>query len=424
MLTRTSDRQHGPAEPPSGSRPARGVTAASLAATMMAAALLQASIGAFSPLVTADLGLSRTGLGVLLGGYYLAAAVASAPLGRLVDRLGSRRGLALVLIMAVLGTAMAALSTGALLLGAALLVSGLAVAAANPATNLALAATPPPHGTVMGVKQSGVQLAPVVAGVLLAPIAAVLGWRAALGVASGLSAVLLVAVYVSWRAVPRQTGRNAGVAASGGSGSRSLRLLAAYALCMGVGYAGVMVYLALFAHEVLLFSEHRAAVLVAVVGGSAVAARIGWSVLVERARGWLGGERAVLLLIGAIAVAASLGLMAAQHLAAGVVWAAAIGIGVSAAAWNGVVMLVLVRDSGAPGSVGSASGRVQGAFFLGLALGPPVFGAAVDHAGTYTIGWIWTAVSFTAAFVAACALGRGERQPPGRRSHAEMRGAR
>ena len=376
---------------------------------MMAASLLQASVGAFSPLVTADLGLSRTGLGVLLSGYYLAAALTSAPLGRLIDRLGGRRGLLLVLVMAILATGMAAVSTGQVIFGAALLVSGLTVAAANPATNLALAATPPPHGTVMGVKQSGMQLAPVVAGVFLAPVAAVLGWRAAVGVASGLAAVVLVTVYVSWRAAPRRLPRLASVGPAGGAATPSLRLLGAYSFCMGIGYASVMVYLALFAHEALLFSEHRAAVLIAVVGASAVAARIGWSVLVESGRGRLGSERAVLILIALIAIAASLSLLAAQRVAAGVVWAAAIGIGLSAAAWNGVVMLLLVRDSGAAISLGRASGRVQGAFFLGLALDPPVFGAAVDRTGGYNIGWLWTAASFGAAFVAALALGRARR---------------
>lgn len=400
------------------------MTGASLATTMMSASLLQASIGALSPLVLADLRISRTGLGVLLSGYYIAAALTSTPLGRLIDRLGVRRGLELVLALAILATGTAALSRGQVLFGVSLLVSGLAVAAANPATNLALAATSPPHGMLVGVKQSGVQLAPVVAGLCLAPAAAAFGWRAAIGVASALAAVVLVAVHVSWSAAPRRVSRRPPATHDAGAAGPSLRWLSAYAFCMGVGYASVAIYLALFAHETLSFSEPRAAVLIAVIGVAAVAARIGWSVLVERGRGWLGSERSVLVLIALTAIVAAIGLLASEHVTAGLVWPAAFGIGISAAAWNGVVMLVLVRGANPGVGLGRASGRVLGMFFLGLALGPPVFGAAVDRTGGYTIGWIWALAAFAASLGAALALSRTPRPRPTEAVGAEMmRGA-
>lgn len=397
-----------PAERPAwaapGHRLARGVTAANLATTMMCSSLLLATISALSPLLIGDLGISRTRLGVLLSGYYVTAALTSAPLGRLIDRLGRRAGLTLVLVLAMLASGTAAVSGGQILFGVALLVSGLAVAAANPATNLALAATAPPHGMLMGVKQSGIQLAPIVAGAALVPVATGYGWRVAVGAGAVVAAVVLALVHAS----PGAMSRRAPTAPAGSPGTGhppQVRLLAGYAFCMGIGNASVVIYLALFAHEGLSFSEHRAGVLVAVIGAAAVVARIGWSVVVERGRGLLGDERSVLVLISLTAMAAALALILSGA-AAGLVWAAAFGIGLSSAAWNGVVMLVLVRGHRAGGGLGRASGLVQGAFFLGMAVGPPVFGLLVDHAGGYTSGWWWVMGSFVAALATSLALSR------------------
>ena len=382
----------------------RSLTGATLATTMMSASLLMATISALSPLVIGDLGISRTHLGLLLSGYYVMAALSSVPLGRLIDRLGGRAGLTLVLVLAIVANGTAAAGGGQVLLAVALLVSGSAAAASNPATNLALAATAPPHGMLMGVKQSGIQLAPIVAGVALVNVAAAYGWRSAVGAATGIAAVVLLLVRVSQGTMSRPPSTLT-VGRSGTVRVRTVRLLSAYALCMGIGNASVVIYLALFAHEALAFPEQRAGALVAAIGAAAVVARVGWSVVVERGRGLLGDQRSVLVVIALAAVATTLALMLTGQ-AAGLVWAAAIGTGLSSSAWNGVVMLGLVRGHQAGPGLGRASGRVQGAFFVGMAVGPPVFGAAVDHAGGYTIGWLWCLTSFVGALVAALALNR------------------
>lgn len=379
------------------------MTGAGLAATMMSASLLLATISALSPLVIDELGISRTRLGVLLSGYYVMAALASAPLGRLIDRVGGRAGLTLVLVLAVVASGMATPSGGQILFSVALLVSGLAVAAGNPATNLALAGTAPPRGVLMGVKQSGIQFAPVVAGTLLVPVAAAHGWHVAAGIGAIIAAVVLLVLRVSPGARPGRSQTTPAGSPEAGH-ARKIRLLAAYAFCMGIGNASIVIYLVLFAHEALGFSERRAGVLVAVVGAAAVLARIGWSVVVERGRGLLRNERSVLVLIALTAMVATLALMLADR-AAGLVWVAALGTGLSASAWNGAVMLILVRGHLSGGGLGRASGRVQGAFFLGMAVGPPVFGLAVDHAGGYLSGWSWVMAGFVAALVAAGALG-------------------
>lgn len=385
----------------------RGRSGACLAATMAAASLMQFSVGALAPLILLDLDLTRTRLGLLLSGYYVLAAVTSPVFGRVVERVGHRAALGLVASLAIAGNGLIALVGGQASLALGLLLAGLAVAAANPATNLALASMPPPHGALMGVKQSGFQVAAVVAGVLMPFVASAYGWRASFGVAALIAGMVLL-IIGRW-SPPASAGRvrrpsavaPAPVQATGGTG---VRAFAAYAFFMGIGTANVGVYLALYAHESLSIPEQRAGAVVAVVGGAAVVARIGWSVLVERARGRLGDERAVLRLIACLAAGATVVIVLAQHAGSWLVWPAALVIGLSAAAWNSVVMLALLRGHAGGRLLGRASGTVQGSFFWGLATGPPVFGVAVDRGGDYALGWCWTLLSFVAALAAAFLL--------------------
>jgi hypothetical protein len=63
-------------------------------------------------------------------------------------------------------------------------------------------------------------------------------------------------------------------------------------------------------------------------------------------------------------------------------------------------MLTLLRRAPA-GQMGQASGRMLTAFFVGLAVGGPVFGAIVEVADSYLAGWLWTAAAFAVAAVNA-----------------------
>ncbi len=383
-------------------RRTRAGDSARLASTMMSASLVQFAVGALAPLILVDLHLSRARLGVLLSCYYVTAALASPAFGRLTGRIGGPAGLKLVVLLAIGGNVAVSVSAGQGVLVAGLLLAGLAVAAGNPATNLAIAQLPPPHGVLVGIKQSGVQLAAVVAGSLLPLVARWYGWRAAFAVAAVLGLVVFLSL-LRWRPVRTAPVPAANEPLAAGP-MPGVGLLAAYAFCMGIGTANVGVYLTLFAHERLAFTEQVAGGVVAVVGIAAVMARIGWNVLVERGTGRFTDQRSVLVVIALIATAGTATIVGSAHWSPSLVWVAAGLIGVSAAAWNGVVMLGLVRGSTAPRMLGKASGRVQGAFFAGLATGPAVFGLIVDRAGDYAYGWLWTALSFAVALVVVLLL--------------------
>ncbi|WSQ23935.1 MFS transporter [Streptomyces zaomyceticus] len=158
-------------------------------------------IGALGPRLVDRLGVSETLLGLTTTVGFGTAAVLSPAGGRIVDRVGPRRALVALLGVSAGALALIGAAPGPALLLVAVALGGLPQALANPATNKAiLAAVPAPRrGAVTGTKQSGVQLGAFAAGLPLAAVAGVIGWRGAVWVAAGAS--LLAAVW-AWRALP------------------------------------------------------------------------------------------------------------------------------------------------------------------------------------------------------------------------------
>jgi cyanate permease len=188
--------------------------------------------------------------------------------------------------------------------------------------------------------------------------------------------------------------------------------LCIYSALMGAGMATINTYIVLYAHERVGMAVGVAGSLIAVVGVCAVLARINGAMVVERA---VSAERTGVRMLRWMSLAGIGGTVAiglAEWLGVAAIWLGVVTIGLSAAAFNGVAMLVVIRTADA-GSVARASGRVQGAFFGGLFLSPPVFGLLVDVLHSYALGWTWTALCFgVAAMVMSTTRTDGAR--PGR----------
>ncbi|WP_309238988.1 MFS transporter, partial [Streptomyces lunaelactis] len=182
-------------------RPARAPTA--LLTCAMAFSMMQLFLlGALGPRLVDELDVSPTLLGLTTTVGFGAAAVLSPVGGRVVDRVGPRRCLVALLLVSAVALALIGSAPGAGLLLAAVALGGLPQALANPATNKAILATVPPErrGSVTGMKQSGVQLGAFAAGLPLAALAGVAGWRGAVWTAAG--AAVVAAAWAA-RALPR-----------------------------------------------------------------------------------------------------------------------------------------------------------------------------------------------------------------------------
>ncbi len=366
-----------------------------MATAMTVAILLQVVFGALAPFLRDDLGLSRTQLGSLTTAMYVSAALLSTSAGGVVDRLGARVPLlGLFGIMAVsVGVVAAAPGYGLLVAGS--LLCGLAISIANPVTNRMIQASidPTRQGLVTGIKQSGIQVGVFAGSAILPLIATRSDWRMATLVC--LAAPALGAL-LTLRSVPA-TGARARPREQGAweQMPTGTMWLAGYAFAMGVGIASVSAYLPLFGVEALGLRETTAGLLAAAVGGVAMVARTVWGVVADRVASAL--RWALTLMAWLSGVAAVLFLLAAPE-ALWWVWLAAVVVGISSAAWNGVAMLAVIRQ--APAAVaGLASGVVLLGFYAGFATGPVLFGALVDATDDYTVGWTLVGAAAAASVV-------------------------
>lgn len=379
---------------------------------MAAGTLAQFVLGALAPFLRADLTLSRAALGSLSTVFFVVGAVGSPFAGRLVDRLGGRTTLLATFGLAGAGLAGMAASPGYAALVTAMVVGGLATALVNPVTNQVVAAHLPrgAQGVITGVKQSGVQVGAFVAGAGLPALAVVAGWRSAtlataLVAVGGIVATVLV--------VPAQHRRQAGRGnrpprtRTGGAPPGFVGWLSAYALLMGAGVAAVGAFLVLYGVEALGLSETVAGFAAACVGGVGIVARVLWGRAAERMRTATVplGVLAVVSIVGQVAI------WAAPTVGVWLLWPGVVVFGLSAAAWNAVGMLAIVRAAH-PTATGQVSGVVQAAFYVGMLICPPLFGAAVDATGSYDLGWAGVTVAFAGAAGVALAWHRASHMRP------------
>ncbi|GII79942.1 hypothetical protein Sru01_49240 [Sphaerisporangium rufum] len=390
-----------PVRPPNEAAGTRSVTA--LLTAVMGVSMVQLFlIGALGPhLVQA--GVPRTVLGLTTTAGFGVAAALSYTAGRWVDRLGARRCILALLVIAAAALALISVSGGPWMLLPAVALGGLPQALANPATNkvILVVVEPTRRGAVTGWKQSGVQLGALAAGLPLAIVAAWAGWRGAVAVSAAIA--LLVAVWAA-RVLPPDPVR-AYSPHSVAPPASGVAVLAFFSFLLGCAIAAVNTYLSLYGAQRLGLSPVVAGWLVAVLGVTGVAGRVGWA----RRAGRVPRADALLAPLAAGACAAALLLFASGN-ASALVWAGAAAVGAFAVAANAVSMVAVIRRSD-PRTAGRDSALVSAGFFAGFAAGPPLFGVVVDATG-YGPAWLLVAGAFAAAAVVAAPAWFGSRARP------------
>ncbi len=311
-------------------------------------------------------------LGYVVMSSFGLASLLSLWAGQVVNRIGSRTGLmSLFIIIAFAFTLMITVHHFYGLLAAAALC-GVAQALANPVTNILIAEQVPlaKKAGVVGLKQSGVQVSALFAGLLLPSIALHYGWQVALGMI--IPVALLVALttpLIAPKKIPAPPK------------PFTLHLpnallfgLMSVQFCVGLALSAFVTFLPTFAaHQGL--SHAVAGSLIAVFGVMGIVSRIVLTPLGSKMR----DESYLLLalcLIAAVAVAITMQASPQSHWQ---LWAGAIGMGLTAVATNAIAMSMLVRDN-AFGVVTVASGFVSVAFFGGFAVGAPLYAYLAHYA--------------------------------------------
>ncbi|MFT7597948.1 MAG: putative MFS family arabinose efflux permease [Acidimicrobiales bacterium] len=358
-----------------------------------------------------DLGMSAAVFGALTAVNTIVGALFAQKSGRLSDRIGPKASVIWVLVLSAVGLFITAVANGAILLLVAVFISGFGQGWCNPSTNKLIAERVPAgnRGVITGVKQSGVQLGTLLAGVTLPSLALAFSWRAGM-VAYGLLAT--AAAIATWLLLPPDTGQaptaNEAKNQAKGPLGRPILMLSLYALLMGTVVGGVGRFLPLFVEDELGLSNVLAGLVSGLLGGLAVFTRIAWARIAER---HMAPSQALFINAGLTTVAMFL-LVAAISFGSWLVWVMAVVGALGLNAWNAVAMLAVI--SGVPSQqAGRASGVVVAGFMAGLSTGGIYAGVIWDQFGSYRPVWITFAALAAAAAVVAGANGRVGEAPSG-----------
>ncbi len=337
------------------------------------------------------LGFGPTGVGVLAASYALATMLGSAPLGGRVGTLGVRRSLRLAGVTSAIALASAALAPSELALAAALVVGGFANALGQPSANATLAQHVPPQrfGIAFAIKQSGIPLATLLAGLAVPSIALTVGWRWAFALGAALS---LFASLLPPADRPAELRRAEGrVPAS--------RLPGLWLLAGGLAFAVVAASsIGSFGASggvAIGLDEATAGLLVAAGGLAGLAIRLGAGLWSDYSAVDPLVSVAVLLVAGVI----GWGLMAAAFAVDGAAWYV-IGLLIANAfgwGWPGLLHLSVARRF--PQATAAASGVTQTGVSAGLLVGPLLLGLVIG-----SVGWQWAWALVAASGAAAVAV--------------------
>ena len=356
------------------------------------------AIGALAPVLKADLGLSRPELGFLTSLVFIGSTISSRRGGKLTDSFGAARVLGLALVAFAVAMAGAAVAPTAVVFMFAVLAAGFAYGGINPPTNVVVAGTLVRRlGFFLSLKQSGVPLGGLLAGVVLPPVAVAFGWRWAFGLAVAVCfAAAATTPLLRNAAVLRPP---AGRAAFPGPPRRHLVPVDIFGFVMSGTQWTFLTYLTLYLTGERGFSLQRAGLALALAQGLGAVGRLLWGHLSDAP-----GRRVPILLTMASLALASLALLASDPGSAAI-WPLIAVSGFAIVGWNGAFYAFVAERAG-PGQVGRASGEALSFVFGGAVAVPPLLGLLADATGSWQSLW---AASATGVALAAGALWAGLR---------------
>ena len=360
----------------------------------------------FAGVAAPDFGVGANHIGVFTAVVYAAASVSAGMAGGPVRRHGAIRVSQAGLVIGGAGIALLATASVWLgLIGAALI--GVGYGPMTPASSHILIRQAPParRALIFSIKQTGVPLGGVLAGMLVPPLTLGFGWRgAALAVA-----LASVALALACEPLHRSLDDDADPTAAADShllaairlvlGPGGLRRLALASLAFSAMQLCLGAFIVTFLSGPVGMDLVVAGLIMAVAQGAGVFGRVAWGWLSDRV---VSPRRALCLLGLAIGgTGATLALVTSGWPVA-LVCVVAAALGAVALGWNGVFLAEVARVAPA-GQAGMATGGALAFTFLGALAGPPIFGALVDVSGSYRIAF---AAAAAAAALAGLAVGR------------------
>ena len=356
---------------------------------MVAMALL--TLPVLAPVAAQTLEVSPALVGLYVSVTYAGAMFSTLMGGATVARLGAIRVSQWGLLLCAAGLLLCAMPwLPAMALGAVLI--GLGYGPITPASSHLLARTTPPHrmSLVFSIKQTGVPLGSMLAGAVVPPLALLMRWQWTLLFVAGVC-LLCAGVSQSLRA-ELDRDREPETRIHWASLVQPIRLVLAHKALLTMATCSFLfsmvqlsltTYLVTFLHDDLSYGLIAAGLALSVTQFAGIAGRVAWGYVADR---WLGARRMLLLLASMMAGGAFASTFLTTATPQGLVLSILVLFGASAIGWNGVYLAEVARRAPV-GMASMATGGTLAFTFLGVVLGPPMFGALSALLGTYRAGF-------------------------------------
>ncbi|QNH03341.1 MFS transporter [Pseudomonas sediminis] len=350
------------------------------------------TVPVLAPVALPELGGSIALIGLFVALIYLGAMVSSLLSGSWILRYGAIRISQVCLLLCGLGLSIAA--AGQLW---CLVLSALALGAGygpvTPASSHILARTTPRHlmGLMFSLKQTGVPIGGVLAGMLVPSLVGVAGWRGALLVAA--LACVLMAVIAQYVREGLDDDRNAQVSQARRDPFKPLRMIFAMprmrnlALCsllFGAMQLCLTTYLVSYLTEDYGLALVSAGVILALTQGAGVVGRLLWGWVADH---WLEPRRLLPLLALLMAISSLLTAAFTQSWPMALVVAVSMLFGATAIGWNGVYLAEVARLAPA-GLAGQYTGGTLFFTYFGVVAGPPLFAGVTQLSQSMASGYL------------------------------------
>ena len=370
-----------------------------LATTLAIQALVSMAVltpAVIAPVLAKALGVSATYLGLYIAIVYVGAMFASLAAGAAVARFGAIRVSQAGLVLCGAGLALCSLpSVWTFALGGLLI--GLGYGPITPASSWLLTLTTPAHrmSLVFSIKQTGVPMGGMLAGALVPGMMLVAGWQGALLAVA--AANVVCALLAQPLRAELDADRDPSRPLKLGNLAQPIRLvlsqrpLATLAACSFIFSTAQLVltgYLVTYLSQVLAYGLVTAGLALSVAQIGGVGGRIVWGYVADRG---LGANRTLAALAFIMAASSLATALLHTSMPMLLVFAILFVFGASATGWNGVYLAEVARRA-PPGMAGIATGGTLAITFLGVVLGPPVFGAVSAEFGSYRVGYAGLAI--------------------------------
>ena len=352
------------------------------------------SFGILAPFIKEDLQLTSVQIGLLISALSIGASLSQMPSGLMSDFFGVRSMLGLG--VALFGFFLTLLSLAgsyplALLI---LFFYGVANGTLTPATSKSVLDWFPAAGraTAMGIKQTGVNLGGILAGIVFPFLVLSGSWRQSL-LMVGLTEMAFAALIYK---LARESPVKSPTPRSALPWRKILRVAFHRDMLIlgGIGF-GLMAtqfcfsaYLTLFLSKELEYSIRQAGHFFALAYLLGAAGRVFWSLLSDYLLG--GRRKGILVWITFIMLLSSLSLGAISFFPslAPLLFLAILAFGISGLGWNAIYLTILGEAMGKE-SIGLATGVGYFYGFMGSLICPPLFGYLIDWTGTFGYAWLF-----------------------------------